>query len=358
LDTYATAADLLPDFDVPRRELAHYRIDEGRALGRTKELIVQLISAWEDHEVEEDNVTLCHSVSEATLATLIFLKRKNISTIIFETPGYGVTINQAKHLGLSVLLCPTYTKYNYQIDLEALNLERLSPCALWLTQPRMSLGFDQSIPSIESALDKLSDNDFLVIDEATEQHFPSHLRGLWKRADPRIIRLRGFLKGAGLNGLRLAFLLHHARLRSSIEGSQEVIGTSLDAFSLQAAVAVAEAEGRLKDLLHVANQQTTSLRIKAERISFGTDVHISRLVNGYIGCAMLDLRQIPGSYEEKRKSLLRYCFERRMPVLLGASMRFAFDADWERIRLNYFTQTNQLLRGIANLVEFVEKSRK
>jgi histidinol-phosphate/aromatic aminotransferase/cobyric acid decarboxylase-like protein len=355
-DTYAVAADLLPTFQIAN--LAQYRIDEGRSLGPAKEKLVALLREWEQHEIEMNNVTLCHSVSEASLMAIIFLKNKGISTIIFESPAYGVSIKQASYVGLATRLCPTYASDDYEMHLDAMNLSATTPIALWLTQPRMSLGYDQPTSFVNSALEALSSKDFLVIDEATEQRFPSHLRDLWNRVDrPNVLRLRGFLKGVGLNGLRLAFILHDAKFRSDLEAAQELIGASLDSFSLQVAVAIAET-GRLKVLLETANRQTTSLRAKADKIAFGTEVRMSHLVNGYIGSAMLDLRSIPGNHEKKRERLLSFCFERRMPVLLGATMRFAFDSGWERVRINYFNQPKHVLKAVSNFGEFIAESRK
>jgi histidinol-phosphate/aromatic aminotransferase/cobyric acid decarboxylase-like protein len=350
LDTYAAAAELLPDFIVRSNQLSFYRIDEGSALGSAKEILVKLLSQWEECPLHRNNVTLCHSVSEATLSTLIYLKRQRVKSIIFETPAYGVTINQARHLGFEAVLCPTYSDDGYRANIE--HFTQRSPFAIWVTHPRMSLGHDQSHDFISDAVKCLSPDDFLIIDEATEQRFPSHLRHCWQSAKRnRIIRLRGLLKGAGLNGVRLAFILHDEELREGLEGSQEVIGTSLDVFSLQAAVSIAS-NGQLRDLLLIANQQTTSLRERVDKLAAGTAVSVSRLVNGYIGSARVDLRQMEGSYEDKRGRLLRFCYDRRMPVLLGASMRFALDPRWERVRLNFFCQPVHILRGIANLIDF------
>ncbi|HEX4964026.1 MAG TPA: aminotransferase class I/II-fold pyridoxal phosphate-dependent enzyme [Thermoanaerobaculia bacterium] len=355
IDTYAAAADLLPPFRVTN--LAQYRIDEGRSLGSAKEKIVALLRDWEQYEIEMDNVTLCHSVSEASLMALIFLKSNGISTIVFESPAYGVSIKQARYVGLATRLCPTYIDDDYEMHLDAMNLSATTPIALWLTQPRMSLGYDQPTSFINSALETLSARDFLVIDEATEQRFPSHLRDLWSRVDrPNILRLRGFLKGVGLNGLRLAFVLHDARFRNELEAAQELIGSSLDSFSLQVAVAIADTTGRLKILLETANRQTTSLRAKADKIAFGSEVRMSGLVNGYIGSAMLDLKSIPGSHEQKRKRLLSFCFDRRMPVLLSSTMRFAFDPNWEKVRINYFNQPKHVLKAVFNFGEFLAGS--
>jgi hypothetical protein len=133
------------------------------------------------------------------------------------------------------------------------------------------------------------------------------------------------------------------------------VGSSLDVFSLQSAVAIAAAEGRLRQLLNVANGQVVKLRERAENLSYGTGVTVSHLVNGYIGCASVDFRGMRGSYAEKRRKLLRFCRSRKMPVLLGRNMRFAVDHDREHIRLNYFSQSYHITRAVKVLADFLEE---
>lgn len=353
LDTRANAAVLAPPVEISPCDLQYYYVDEGDALDSTKQSIVGLISRWENRYVSPEQTTLFHSVSTATLATLVVLRRLGVKSIIFETPGYAVTMNQANCLGLNTIKIPTYRERGFALDLPAETIGAHSPCAVWITQPRMSLGYDQSCASVERIASFLSQKDFLVIDEATEQRFPSLLREIYRHPfAARIIRLRGLLKGTGLNGLRLAFALHDESLRSDFESSQEVTGSSLDIYSLRAAVAVATRKAKLPSMLEAANAQVTSLREQAEMIAYGSRVEVLKLVNGYIGSLLVDLRCAPGSYKDKRGRLLSFCQDRSMPVILGASMRFAFDPSYEPIRLNYFSHPSHILRGVSNIVDF------
>lgn len=352
LDTYSRAASIFPDVPLSRESLAPYCLDEGNALGDMKLKIAGLVSSWEGgRDLSVDEFTLCHSVSTATLTILVLLKRLGIKSVIFETPAYAVTVNQTKYLGLRARLIPTYLESEFRAPITEDLVRRNSPCAIWLTQPRMSLGYDQPVDYIAALRCLLSPQDFLVIDEATEQHFPSHLRHIG--SDRNVLRTRGFLKGAGLNGIRLAFILHHDLLRDQIEATQEVTGSSLEVYSLRAAVEIAEKDGKLAEMLRLSNSQTTSLRERAEKVAFGSKLKVSRLVNGYIGSFFLDLSSLSGTHEEKRQKFLSFCRSKKMPVILGSGMRFAYSPGREFVRANYYNRDFHILWGVSNMVDFL-----
>jgi len=348
-DTFTLSADLLTVPQVEPAALGRYYIDEGNLLGGIKEHVVGLISAWENRSVAWNEVTLVHSVSAATMQVLIALWRRGVRTILFETPAYAVTMNQAEALGIRVVAIPTYRHESFRAPLSRDFVARHSPCAVWLTQPRMSLGYDQSIETVGGILSTLSHRDYLVVDEATEQRFPSCLHSLGGSND-RLIRLRGVLKGLGLNGLRLAFVLHHKAFRADLENAEEVTGGSLDLFSLETAASLGRNVSRFKSMLEAAVGQIAALRRRAERLTAGSPVKLSRLVNGYIGCAFIDL--VGTDYDVQRDRLLEHCRDRGVPVILGASMRFAFDPACEIVRLNYFNRDHHILDGIRTIMDF------
>ena len=347
LDTFTDAADLLPPVDMQPAAFGRYYLDEGSALSGLKEPIVQLISAWEARSVALDEVTITHSVSATTLLLLVALQRNGVKTVVFETPGYAVTMNQAESLGMRVVMLPTRKSEGFRANFTRELIAQQSPCAIWLTQPRMSLGFDQTPADIAEMLGMLSDRDYLVIDEATERRFPSQLRELGSHE--RLVRMRGLLKGVGLNGLRVSFALHHRSLRGPLEDAQEVAGGSLDLFSLQTAATLGRDIPRFRLMLDAASDQIARLRRRAEMLVAGSPVELSPLVNGYIGCMFLKMR--PESYEEDRRRMLEYFRDRGTPVLLGASMRFAFDPTMEAIRLNYFNRDHHVLDGIQTAID-------
>lgn len=47
--------------------------------------------------------------------------------------------------------------------------------AVWITQPRFALGINRNKKNIREIINHLNSQDYLVIDEATEQLFPSFL---------------------------------------------------------------------------------------------------------------------------------------------------------------------------------------
>ena len=163
-DTESLAANLLPITKIVPSQLGRYYLDEDTTLGVLKEQILELLGLWEKRKVEWQEVTLYNSASTATAAVLVALKRLGVRTILFETPAYSVTINQAKHGSYKIVLCPTYFRDEFALGDPAFP-KTAHPIALWLTQPRMSLGFNQDIASIEKLRTRLSADDFLVIDE-------------------------------------------------------------------------------------------------------------------------------------------------------------------------------------------------
>jgi histidinol-phosphate/aromatic aminotransferase/cobyric acid decarboxylase-like protein len=355
-DTESQAAGLLPKILLNENALGRYYLDEGNTLGDLKDHILQLLEFWEKRHVDKEEMTLYSSVSTATAAILIALKRLGAKTVLFETPAYGVTVNQARYSGYKIVLIPTYHRDNFALTVEPHLLKNSHPVVLWLTQPRMSLGFDQEESFIETLLDKISVSDFLVVDEATEQRYPSVLSRFFGKVRSRqVLRIRGLLKPLGLNGLRLACVLHSSSLRSSLENTQEVLGASLDLYSLQMAAELAQKKDIFSTMLSVANTQVTALRRKAELLALGSGITVSRLVNGYMGSVFIPFKGRKENYNKYRRELLNYCRSRRMPVILGSSMFFAFDPEWEQIRLNYFSREHHILRAMEVLTGFIPR---
>ena len=104
-----------------------------------------------------------------------------------------------------------------------------------------------------------------MVDEATEQHCPALLSDLSSedRSD-RVLRVRGILKPLGLNGLRLACVIHSSGLRGRLESAQEILGSSIDLYSLNMAAEISQRKDLFFTMLSVANTQVTSLRQRAE----------------------------------------------------------------------------------------------
>ena len=71
-----------------------------------------------------------------------------------------------------------------------------------------------------------------------------------------------------------------------------------------------------------------------------------------MGTASIPLKGGRNKYKSNRDKLLQYCRSRRMPVILGSNMFFAFDPDWEQVRFNYFSRQTHIVRAMDVLISF------
>jgi len=175
-------------------------------------------------------------------------------------------------------------------------------------------------------------------------------------SDARLIRIRSFTKAMGLNGFRLAAVLHPASLRKPAVAALETFGGAIDIHSLLTVSAFAADLPRLQRMLAAANRQVNLLRAKAEKLVSGTPLSVNRLINGYIGTLVADLRKLGRTHVERRKRLLEGCERLRTPVMLGAGSYMAKDPPREAIRLNFFMQPDNITRGINNIIKIWPES--
>jgi len=353
--TYSDAEKFFHLPNIRTKDCAKYHIDDGRSLAKFKERIAKLLCRWEDQEsISLEEFTLCPSGGCASLVVLATLKGMGIKKVFFETPAYFATIEQAQEIGLQFELLPSYWQDGYALRNVGRKINR-SEIALWITQPRAALGFDQSYKVLKHWGRQFGKNCLLVSDEVTDQTFPSHLRHLdhlVPQAD--VIRIRSFTKGMGLNGLRLAAILHSRKLRSRLVGSLETFGGSIDAHSLLAITKLAQRPDRFELMLNAANAQVNNLRKKAERLVEASPIAINRLCNGYIGSMVADLNALGKSQPERRTRFLQWCKLKRTPVILGNSFYVAKAPPTETIRLNFFNRPEHITKGIANILQLWE----
>ena len=240
MDTYSEAASRLSPVQIRVEDYGRYYLDIGRTLGPDKTRLLELLSKWEGVEMSDDNVTLSPSVSAASLMVLATLKTLNVSSLLFETPCYFATADQAEYLQFHRHFIPTYLQDNFRADGILDILAENDHIAVWITQPRASLGLNQDRERLWKILTRLGRNSYLVIDEATDQSFPAVLGSL--RSHPnssRLIKLKNFSKPMGLNGLRIACILHAPSLRSTLIPQIETFGGSIDLHSLKTAANLA-----------------------------------------------------------------------------------------------------------------------
>lgn len=351
LSTYSEAEGLLQLPQMSASSLSKYYVDEGCGLAAYKERLLALLSEWEGHHISVDEFTLCPSGACASLVVLATLKTLGVNRILFETPAYFATIEQAGEIGLRFDLSATYREDGYALRAIGKTLRSDSHVALWITQPRAALGFDQPHAEIISLLEKLGRKRWLVTDEVTDQSFPAHMGKIVARyQQANLIRIRNFTKGMGLNGLRLAAILHPPRMRKHIVDAVETLGGSIDAHSLAAVVTLGEDIPRFRRMLAAANEQVNTLRARAERLVAGTPIAVNRLTNGYIGSMIADLRELGRKHGDRRTRLLEWCCSKRTPIILGSSFYMAKAPPTEAIRLNFFNRPENVTRGIINIL--------
>ena len=348
-DTFSNVANIYPAF---HKSLQGYTIDLYNQLTEKKNCLKDLLSEWDSCSYSNDNITLCHSTTVGSAIVLAFLISKGIKKIITETPNYFATYYQAETMSINIIRVPTYYDSNFILNIEEKLIEQTSPCAVWLTQPRTALGFNQDPSNVMKILNLLTEKDFLVIDEATEQFFPSILSSLNPEKFPKVIKIRSMFKGLGINGIRLAFILHHTSFRPAISGEMEIFLGALDVHSLNHAVELAKDISKFRLLLSVANQQVISLREKAGKQIKGTNCELSRIENGYIGSLMLRFRKNNHDHTYYRTKFIEYCAREKVPVILGAAMGFPRHEYMEFVRLNYFNRDYNILEGVKIISGF------
>ncbi len=331
----------------------HYRSDYSGGLSSEKAIVTDAISRWDEQPYGADNLTFCSSATTGSLAVLAYIKGElGIDRVLFETPSYFASVKQAQYLSFETILLPTYIGEGFQSPLNEL-FSYSSPKAIWLTQPRYGIGQNYDIARVQDILARLSPKDVVVIDEATEQMFPSHLSEVSVLDDPRIFKIRSPFKGLGINGPRLSILAHHARHTQKLRIARENTQGSIDAFSLGFATELFSKSDYFFDLLRVANSQIQKLHQSLQTQCLGTTLELSSMQNGYIGSVGVDLGTSSLPYFRKRERLLQFCARERMPVILGATMNFAIDPRLEFVRLSYFAKEQDLKKAIKILSTFV-----
>ena len=353
----SAAARSFPLQSIGTEQAMRYSLDEGAALGALKHEALRVLSGWESRLLDWNEVTLSPSVSTANLVVLSALREHGIRRVVFETPAYFSTLLQAELLHLEIRRVASDRSHNFQPPIERI-VEALGqePCAIWLTQPKFGVGSNQPLAHLQDLRAVLRENDVLVLDEAADQTYPSLTSSLGA-PDCQLIRTRGLLKGIGLNGLRVAAILHSGSWRAAMEFALEPAGGSLDRYGLENFAALAASSNAFQTLLSAANAQVTRLRKELDVRTLGSGLTPSALVNGYIGALFMDFTQLPGAYEDKRKALLEHCRQERMPVVLGASVGFAHDPSWEAIRINYFTSYENVMSSADVLVRALQALR-
>lgn len=324
-----------------------YYVDHSTCLSAAKASLLKIINRWEQTSIEEQHVTLTPSVSIASNIVLYSLKQRGINEIIFETPVYFATVEQAKMMGFKVKRIPTFFDSKFSIKWEEI-IKNKKPIIYWISQPRSFLGFDQNISSVNYIINNLGERDYIVIDEANEQKFPSHLSEVNRHIN--LIRIRSFFKPVGLNGIRLSFILHDESLRSEFQFGHWIFGGALDASALNYALAIIETDGAYESLLRNANFRSVSMFESTKKLINEKLISANNLMNGYIGTIILHKNN--RQCADFRNSLIKFFYNNNVPLTIGPTMTFAESNKYEVVRINYFSSYNDIAIGIKLLNKF------
>nr|VFJ93245.1 MAG: hypothetical protein BECKLFY1418B_GA0070995_104313 [Candidatus Kentron sp. LFY] len=331
-------------------EIKNYRSDYNDNLRKEKPIILETISKWDEATYEYNDITLCSSATSGSLIVLSYLKNVlGLNSILFETPCYFASVKQAQFLNFNVKMLPTYHP-NYTIQLP--DLKTSHPKIVWITQPRFGLGSDYCIDDLNEILSICNKKDYIVVDEATEQHSPSHLCRYNFKTDSRVIKIRSPFKGLGINGPRLSAIIHGNSRRALLQNILEEIQGAMDVFSIDFSTKILSDDDKYFAMLNSANEQIVETYKKLRKYTVGTNLSLSDINNGYIGSVSLKYNNPNIGYSIKRERLLKHCAIHRMPVILGATLRFAKDTEREHIRLNYFNKVSELKDAINILILF------
>lgn len=352
-----------PTGDIPivrasrNSKLTGYYVDDGPgSIAKYKQRLAGLLSAWENRIVDKDEFTICPSGTGASLVVLATLKAVGVKIIRFETPTYYAAVEQTDLIGLTTDLVPTFRGTGYLLPTFATRPRGKQRMALWLTQPRFALGYDQSPDHLLNVLQEIAGNrGYLIIDEVMDQSFPaklSILNGIPQSSS--LIRIRSLVKPLGLNGIRLAVIMHPRSLRKAIVEGLEMTGGAVGVNSLETVSALAGDVNQFRMMLNAANRQVNSLRAKAQRMVAATPLSVNQLTNGYIGSMIANLDMFGKTQRQRRKRLLEWCRTMRTPIVPGASFYMALDPPYEAIRLNFFIRGDSLLKGIRNILTLWE----
>jgi histidinol-phosphate/aromatic aminotransferase/cobyric acid decarboxylase-like protein len=348
-------AQMTLEVPMPPELLGHYVVDNRKLIAPQKEKLKRLFSEWDGRDYLFDEITLAPSISAASLATLLLLRSVGVRRILFETPAYYAVLDQAELFGFETELVATHACHQYRWQPSIWAVGKNEACAFWITQPRYGLGINQNADDVAALLADIGPEQFLVIDETADQCWPSVLSSIQSTSLRGLIKIRGIMKPLGLNGLRLAAILHAPCWRLKFQELLWLVGAALDRYSLIAAEEIAETPHLFATMLQSARQRIVVAQRLIAAAAHGKPLVVSSMENGYLGVVEIDWEH--AAYRRDRAELLAHCRQARMPVTLGPAMIFARDESRERIRLNYFMPRQDLEYCISQLAAFTGNTR-
>lgn len=339
-------------------DLARYYADSGRRLNEIKKQILPALELLDGNALDPDGVMLLPSTTVAINIILYVLKSAGIRRIVVEAPAYFAVMDAAQRIGLPhELVAPIqYPDGSFATDLPTLTakLEEKDVC-VWLHQPRYSVGDNLSPNVVGDLLSRAGERGFLVVDEANDDTSPSVL-GANGMAAANLFRLRSLSKPIGLNGVRLAILMHSPRLRDEIVDTMWSTGGALDWFSVSFAKSLTSPPRLYADLLAQTREKLNTQRDLVAAALSGTPMNLLPGRTGSLGAIRLDWRGLCGSEGDKREALIRHLACNGIPAMLGAHCHFPKTVGFEHVRVNLFNESATLRDAVTVLHSFLSSA--
>lgn len=361
-DTYVPEAKQYQPISLSANDFRGYRMDAGTYLGDAKRVLSEAIIAVEGANLCHcDNFTICPSVSFALLTCLLALKRMGIGSVLLEAPGYYATVEQAHALGLAIYLLPGSPTNGFRVTADHVTQackEVPGRCVLVVTQPRYGTGENRVASEISKLRSQMRPGDVILVDEAADQTVPAPMGQVPLEGDVLVLRVRGLTKGLGLNSARMATVIHPRDLREAFGDIVDYAGGNLDSASLQMMLGIASNPQFYIAQLRAAQQFVHDQWETFGRNLRGLPIRLSPIESGYFATAHIDTGVPPADFEAWRRQFLQACLKYRMPVVLGSSMYFPYDLTTEIVRINYFSEPNNLRKAAQLLPKILDEVRR
>jgi histidinol-phosphate/aromatic aminotransferase/cobyric acid decarboxylase-like protein len=323
------------------REVTSYHNDSTQSGIEAKKNIINLVNAIDEIKVDLENITLTPSITSSSFITLKALSDLGVKRIWMETPCYYATLFQAKSLGMEIKLIPSYLQNNFQWELPSVGKND----AVWITQPRISISMNQDDEHLKKLIDNASNNYYLVVDEATELGLPSKLSKLSIENNEFVIRLKGVYKPLGINGPRVAYIIHGGKTGSVIKKWVWTFHGGIDAMSIRSIPACIREINDYKMLIGQTKEKASKAFRLIETHLLGKGFKIIGYENGYTTCLVTKLidEKSNNSFDLARIKLITRLKNQGIQPVLGPSMYFAHDGTHEYVRFNLLTDLNAFI---------------
>lgn len=333
-----------------------YHNDSTKSGELVRSSLAKTLSFIDQGVIDSEEITLSPTITTASLIVIRFLQEYGVEEVWLETPCYYATLFQIIGSQLQCRTIPSYVKNEFQWRIEEIDWSRKN--AVWITHPRISLGLRQEKNFLLELCNKAMANDsFVIVDEATELKMPSLLSGVeFKPYNKHIIRLRGVFKPLGLNGPRIAMLLHSPYHSSEIKKWVWTYQGGLDGFSMELANRVVEHKSSYQILFEATQEEAISNWNMIRRLSQHTRVSIPEYNDGYTSALILKLSNYP--LDRKKFFNIRNILVQEIEKIgvfptLGSSMYFAYDGIHEFIRINLLSNARELNLFVGRLPSII-----